>query len=344
MRWMSIILTAAILALPAWAEQSAGNKFSYDKGRIQLAQVMTQPETTQAPDSLMGMPTLPMAPNGKLNPGKALLLSAIIPGAGQFYAKSPIFGSVFLAAEIAAWAGVAKYHSDGMKKDDEFHKWADQYWTYYNPNGGDFGSYLSYEFWVATNYGTNGDPSTRFRLPDTTQAPTVADWQALTWEEKMNYLPTGFTHNIDPNDKDQQYYEMIGKYDQFYTGWPEDGDYGNYSNPASNGGRSGNPTLAHNEHWTWDAYTNASGNWIHNTYRDHYQDLRKASNDALDTSKNFTMVVMGNHLLSALHAGFAVSLHNRKLNKEQKIEGALQLEPRKYQDERVTMASLQVRF
>jgi hypothetical protein len=344
MRRMMIILCAAFLTIPVWANPGDGSKFKFDQGKIQLAQVLTQPDTSSGPDSAMGMPNLQIAgPSGKLNPGKALLLSAIIPGAGQFYAKSPIFGGVFLAAEIFAWSQVASYHSKGMSKDDEFHSWADQYWTYYNSAGGDFGSYLGYEFWVATTYGLNGSPETWFRLPDTTQAPTVEDWQALTWDEKMNHLPTGFTHNLDPNNKDQQYFEMIGKYDQFWAGWPESGDYGNYSygNPPS---RSNNPTITNLQHWTWDAYSNSSGNWVHNSYRDHYQDLRNESNNALDISKNYTMVVMGNHLLSALHAGFAVSLHNRKINREHKIEGALQLEPRRYYDEKLTMATLRVKF
>jgi hypothetical protein len=326
MRWMSIILSVAILALNVWADPGNQSKFTYDPNRIQLAQVMTQPEASPAPDTTMGMPNL-QTQNDRLNPGKALLLSAIIPGAGQFYAKSPIFGGLFIAAEIAAWYGVASYHSKGMNTDDEFHAFADQNWTYYDSLGGDFGSYLSYEFWVATTYGTNGDSTTKYYGID----PGVDDfteWQDLPWDDRLEYLPSGFTHHLDPNDQDQQYYEMIGKYDQFWAGWPSDGNYGSGSN----------------QHWTWDAYENSSGNWIHNTYRDHYQDLRRKSNDALDMSKNFTMVVMGNHLLSALHAGFAVSMHNRKVAREQKIEGALQLEPRKYNNEHLTMATLRVKF
>lgn len=343
MRWVTVILCAAILALPLWASPGAASKFSYDKGKIQLAQVMNQPETKPAtPDSTLGMPNLQVpGVSNKLNPGKALLLSAIIPGAGQFYAHSPIFGGFFLAAEIFSWAEVASYHSKGMSKDTEFHNWVDQYWTYGGPTSISFGgsnlsnpssyTYFGYEYWVATTYGANGDTATFF-------SGSTQDWQSQNWDYKLQHLPIGFTHNLDPNTKDQQYYEMVGKYDQFWAGWPADGNYGNFSYDPYN------PNNSNPQHWTWDAYTNPSGNWIHNTKRDQYQNMRNASNNALDMSKNFTMVVMGNHILAALHAGFSVSLHNRHLAKEHKIQGALQLEPRKYQDEHLAMASFRVQF
>jgi hypothetical protein len=341
MRWMSIILSIAILSLTAFAGQGAGSKLAYDPDRIQLAQAMTQPDTSPMPDSAMGMPTLNFS-DGKLNPGKALLLSAIIPGAGQFYAKSPIFGGLFLALEIGAWAGVASYHSKGMKLDKDFHTWADQYWTYGSAgNYPQFTTYLGYEYWVATTYGTNSNPSTYFKGSDPAK-DDIVEWMEKAWTTKQQHLPPGFTHDLNQNsEKDQQYYEMIGKYDQFWAGWPgvppTGGNYDAFGNPVI-------PNGSNAQHWLWQPYTNPDGPWIHNSYRDHYQDLRKQSNDALDMSKNFTMAVMGNHVLSALHAGFMVSLHNRKLNKERKIEGALQFEPRKYNDEHLTMASLKVKF
>lgn len=342
MRWMSVILCATVLSLSAFAAEGAKSRLSYSSERIQLAQALSQPDTNQAADSALGMPTLQFQ-EGRMNPGKALMLSAIIPGAGQFYAKSPIFGGLFLAAEIAAWTGVASYHSKGMKRDDEFHAWADQYWIYsrqtdqgqYIQFSGDLSSmtaeqytYLGYEYWVATTYGTNGSYTTWFVGKDPA-VDDIVEWMTSTWDSRREHLPTGFTHHLDPDNKDQQYYEMIGKYEQFWAGWPSDGNYG----------------IGSSRHFIdWGPYDDPNQNWIHNTYRDHYQDLRKQSNDALDMSKNFTMVVMGNHLLSALHAGFLVSLHNRKLNKEQKIEGSLQFEPRKYQDEHLAMASLKVKF
>lgn len=312
MRWINVVLAALIATLAAYANPDAESKFSYDPTRFQVAQAMSQPEEQPAPDVGIGMET-----ESKLIPGKALLLSAILPGAGQYYARNPLMAAAFLAIEVGAWAGVAIYHAEGQDKEDEYMNFAEQYWTYYDPTGGDFGSYLSYEYWAATLFGNDGESGG-------TDGYTggIDEWQNEPWNEKLKYLPSdGFTHELDPDEKDQQYYEMIGKYNQFAPGWPDYDESYHEINP---------------EDWkTNPAIT---------PLRNKYLDLRKKSNDALNMSKDFTMVVLANHLISALHAGFSVSMYNRKLAKEQKIEGAFRLEPKKINNERVTMGVLRITF
>ncbi|RJP74161.1 MAG: hypothetical protein C4524_13305 [Candidatus Zixiibacteriota bacterium] len=315
---MSIILVAALLALPAWA-QTGGDKFGYDSGKVMLAQELSQPPAEPAPDTAQ-----PLNPEGRLVPGKALLLSAILPGAGQLYAKSPLMGALFLALEAGAWTGVAIYHGQGMDKEDEYKAFADANWAYDDGvyTSGVFADYWDYEYYCATVFGVDGETGNADTFDGSPE-----QWDELSWEDKGIYLPSsGFTHELTPDDKDQQYYEMIGKYDQFGAGWPAEDD-------EVSGYRTGNPLT---ETWEWGTY---------NTTRDKYLTMRKESNDALDMSKNFTMAVLGNHLLSALHAGFSVSMHNRKMAREQTvIEGSLQLEPRRINNENVTMAGLQIRF
>jgi hypothetical protein len=318
MRWMNVVLIVSLLALSAWADPGSGTKFGFNPTRLQLAQTMGKvqqapPEEGEAAQT-----------EGRLVPGKALLLSAIIPGAGQFYAKNYIFAAAFLAIEVGAWYGVASYHAEGMDKEEEYIAFADDHWTYFDDlysGDGDFGSYLDYEYWAASLFGPDGESGGTDGYTN-----DIGIWDALTWEEKLAYLPSnGFTHELDEEDKDQQYYEMIGKYDQFGAGWPGDGDYvANYRADKTVG-----------DGWTWQT---------HNSYRENYLNMRKDSNDALDRSKNFTMVVLANHLLSALHAGFNVSMHNRKLAKEQAVEGAFNLEPKKYNDEYLAMGVLRIKF
>jgi hypothetical protein len=107
---------------------------------------------------------------------------------------------------------------------------------------------------VATTYGSSGEPTT-FYTGD------INGWYALSWESKIQHLPSGFNHRLDPTVRDQQFYEMIGNYNQFWAGWPADGNYGNYWQTP------------HFQHWTWEASTNQSGNWVHNTYRDAYVNM-----------------------------------------------------------------------
>lgn len=309
MRWINVAVIALIVVAPLCADPGDGSKFGYNPTRMELAQAMSQPQEEPATPSDASMPA-----EGKLVPGKALLLSAILPGAGQYYAKSPLMAAAFLAIEVGAWAGVAIYHADGMDKEDEFIAYANQYWVYDDPTGGSFGSYFQYEYWAASMFGYDGESTTS--ADNYPQGPD--SWAGLSWDDKLDYLPKdGFTHELIPTDKDQQYYEMIGKYDQFAPGWP---DY------------------LEDDETTWQANDNVSPK------RNKYLDLRKQSNDALDMSKNFTMVVLANHLASALHAGFSVSLHNRKMAKEQKIEGAFRLQSKRINSEYVTMGGLQVTF
>lgn len=326
MRWMNVFLAASVLISSSWIVASAdpgdGEKFGFDENRLQLAQAMNQTQEPTAPDSNVGAMN-----EAKLVPGKALLLSAILPGAGQYYAKSPIMAGVFLALEIGAWTGVAIYHKDGMDKEGQYIAYANAHWTYYSQSGDNLSAYLNYEYWAASSYGRTDVLGDEYNKPGS----SVETWMELSWDEKLPYLPeNGFTHELEPDNKDQQYYEMIGKYNQFYAGWPASGDgYGGSDKRYDTGVNA--------QHWT-------TGWNIKNSYRETYLNLRKDSNDALEMSKNFTMVVLVNHLASALHAGFSVSWHNRRLAKEQKVEGAFRLEPRMINQERVTMGTLRVNF
>lgn len=180
------------------------------------------------------------------SPKRAFLYSLIIPGWGQKYAGSTIVKPIiYLAVEATSWAMYFKYHGDGNKKTDEFQQYADTYWLENDTTGAGH----SYRDWILA------------LGPDTSEA-------------KM-------THRL-PNTKTQQYYEMIGKYDQFRAGWD---DY--WENP--------------------DLY-DTSGVSPH---REYYNTLRGKANDLYDKGKTFVIVAMVNHLLSAFDAALAANRHNR---------------------------------
>ncbi|MEW6050566.1 MAG: DUF5683 domain-containing protein [Candidatus Zixiibacteriota bacterium] len=123
---------------------------------------------------------------GHKSPAKAFLLSAAVPGLGQFYNGSKLKAAAFFTADVAAWVLHFKWQSDADDMTDAFNAFNDAHWsrdTYEN-------KYLQ---WA---YGVNDDE--------------LIDEQEIS-------------HRL-PNTKTQQYYEMTGKYDQFAWGW-DDAEY-----------------------------------------------------------------------------------------------------------------------
>ncbi|MFQ6618765.1 MAG: hypothetical protein ACE5QV_08775 [Fidelibacterota bacterium] len=193
---------------------------------------------------------LPLSGNGAgKNPGKALFLSALLPGAGQFYAGAKIRGLIFLAGELSGWTGYGVYYSRGNNMEKEFKNFADMYW--------DYRVYLEWK-------------NERYAASDT----------------------VGFTHQIDldPNGnpiKSDEYYENIGKYEQFLVGW-RDFDPADYNKS--------------------DINSVPVSDLLHKTtsLREKYTLKRKKSNDYFRTAKYFISAVMLNHIFSALDAVWTV--------------------------------------
>lgn len=96
-------------------------------------------------------------------------------------------------------------------------------------------------------------------------------WSEERWDRQEG------THTL-PDTKTQQYYEMIGKYHQFKTGWD---DY----DPDG-------PDMT--------------------TNRTLYMDMRENSNIAFRKAFYFSMVSLANHVFSALDAAWTIRNVNRK--------------------------------
>jgi hypothetical protein len=198
------------------------------------------------------------------SPKRAFIYSLLIPGLGQRYAKShTIKPLLFLAVEAGVWMGYFKYHNDGNKKTDEFEAFADEHWIEGDSAAALAGDTTSYVGWLWTEHDVLDDEDT-----------LVAD---------------DFTHHL-PDWRDQQYYEMIGKYDQFRAGWD---DY--WLDPAKYEERI-NDTLG---------FRYISPN------RERYETMRKDANDLLDRANKFIIVSMLNHLISAFDAALAANRYNK---------------------------------
>ena len=178
---------------------------------------------------------------------KGFLLSLLLPGAGEFYAESKIKAGIFLGLEALLWAGYLSYHGKAKNKEDEYIDFANTNW-----------SREAYTDSMLTIYGVD---------IDTIQTGTkmVSDYDSVVIVEHL------------PDTKTQQYYEMIGKYDQFRYGW-DDYDRTNFLTP----------------------------------HRNHYLDMRDDSNKLFDNARYSLIAIIGNHILSGFDAVWSIKRYNKK--------------------------------
>lgn len=125
------------------------------------------------------------------------VLSALVPGAGEFYAKSYLKAGIFLAVEAGLWIGYATFQNKSNTQTDIYKAYADANW-----------SVRKYAQWIHDKVpgGEGVDP-------------TVADLNVL--RSQLNAVESAkFSHTL-PVYGTQQYYELIGKYQSFVAGWSD---------------------------------------------------------------------------------------------------------------------------
>lgn len=181
------------------------------------------------------------------SPLKAFVFSLAIPGAGQFYNGSKIKAGTFFAIDAILWSGYLINHSKGVGQEDDYRAYAD-------------------EHYIASVY---------------------RDW----WNVQDTSIQNKFSHRLifdatgNP-DRSHEYYENIGKYDQFQVGWDDIGL--NYPPPGVPGG-----TVVVSPH------------------RQAYLDMRRQANDYFSNATTFPMVSIANHLVSAFEAAIGARRYNR---------------------------------
>jgi hypothetical protein len=185
---------------------------------------------------------------------KAFALSAIVPGAGQLYTGSKWKAVAFLGLEALSWTGYIMYHKKGDEKTTDFEQFAGDHW-----------SENRYENFLYRNWGVYDDDS------------AYNDYGHLYFG---HHLPTTTT---------QQYYEMIGKYDQFVFGWDDVDTIATPPIPE-------NLPTAYSER------------------REMYENMRHDANMMFDRASASLIVMMVNHLASGVEAALAARNHNRNVD------------------------------
>jgi hypothetical protein len=298
----SVVLMAMVLAAgsTAWAGAHSG------MGVIREHFLRAQPtireitkELGQQPESPEGMTVIP----GMKKPGRALMYSAFVPGTGELYVGAEKRGIAFLAVEAAAWTWYLTQHSSGKDKEDEFRGFADTNWKEY--------AYLEWyghwEDWYDARRGDN-DP----------------DFENI------------FTHQL-PSQKDDDYYEMIGKYDQFSYGWlgnPNDYLPGDYAPNDSLLGYAFDKTTYHICRGE-DATATVN--------RDKYASMRDDANRLLRRATWGISAALFNHVISAVDAALAAKSHNKALLQEARYP-QLRMEMDQYAGEVIPKLTLTQKF
>jgi hypothetical protein len=202
-----------------------------------------------------------------------IALSALLPGAGEFYGKSYVKAAIFFGVELLSWGAFAFYQIKGDDQTDKFQKYADQYW-----------SVRQYAQWLVSE----GFPDVGGINPNEPDLEVLRQQIAVC--ERAN-----FTHTLPPYGS-QQYYELIGKYQNFQAGWTN---------------------LAH-------IPTRLQGPYWYETYKDpvflNYAGERQKANDYYNYAKTGIIVVVLNHVLSAADAAWTIAMFNKQVRVETGFE------------------------
>lgn len=233
----------------------------------------------------------------KKSVGLGVLLSAVIPGAGEFYGGNYLKAGIFFGVEVLAWATFAYFESKGNKKEEEYQAYADQYWDV-----------RTYARWLKDEgFSESGGID-----PDEPNKDVLRE-QIMVCER------ANFSHTM-PEYGSQQYYELIGKYQNFQAGWTN---------------------LEH-------VPTKAAGPYNYQTYRDpvftNYAADRQKANDFFDYAKIGPITAIVNHILSAADAAWVISTYNSKIKVETGFRMQNRVSPYTYQIKQFPTFNVAVSF
>ena len=229
------------------------------------------------------------------SPWLAGAMSLAVPGAGEFYSQHYLRGALFVAAEAASWFFHISYGKKGDNQEVLFEAYANQHysvvryanWTLNHLNILSSGGTLPYnsDQYAQSIYGTT-------TLPDPSKVPppfSDVNWDALNaMESDIGSIPgSGYSHQL-PFYNTQQYYELIGKYNEFSRGW----DDASPSDPRDN---------------IVPLVSTSSEMFI-------YHDMRAQANNYYDVATTFASVIVANHILSAIDAFWAATQYNGALH------------------------------
>jgi hypothetical protein len=221
--------------------------------------------------------------DNKKSPVIAALLSAAIPGAGEVYADSYLKAAIFFIVEVSAITANIVWNKRGKELTKEFQEYADAHW-----------SPARYAEWLnkyASQLGAENAITIVINPDDSKKS-----WERVSFGQinKVEELVPTFSHRLIAHGE-QQYYELIGKYDQYNYGW----DY-------------------------WDSHPDkVSAQYLHNVPQQmiDYSDMFvKPDNTFYKYASTAAIVIVINHVLSAIDAAWTTSRYNRTIETSMEIK------------------------
>ena len=201
------------------------------------------------------------------SPVIAGVLSAVIPGTGEIYAGNYLKGAIFLGVEAGLWTMHFIKINSGDSKTEEYQNYANNNWDVYK-----------YAAWLKNNNFSGAE------VIDLTSDKETLRLQ-VNQVESLNY-----SHTLPPYGA-QQYYEVIGKYQNFVAGWSQ-----------------ADASIINNNPNSPNYYFNYKIQQVAD-----YMQSRQDANDLYQFADNMIMLSIINRVLSTADAIWTVSLFNSNL-------------------------------
>ncbi len=205
-----------------------------------------------------------------------ILSSLVLPGSGEAmlgYRR----GYLMMAADIFAWTRVFKYDSDGDDLQQEFFQFADDHWSLDKLTaayaGQSIGDYVY-------------DPN---ELENDQGVPLGQAYMDITTINSIDDLQGNLPLYVSVEADHWEYYENLGKWDQFVFGWD---DFVNPYDTVLTGGYVPTGTLQDLR----QPFTSKN--------RDLYREMRGASDDAYSKRDTWLMVNVGLRIFSVIQTAY----------------------------------------
>ena len=221
---------------------------------------------------------------------KAMLLSSLFPGAGQFYAdKSSFTTYIFPILEVGLWIGYIHYYNKGLQTEKDYQDYADDH---YNRA---YQEYAQNTIIDDPIHFDNGFYDNHFRLDDTYTQHFYEDIgkypkYVFGWIDWFDiYATDGLGNNVVPQ-----------------WNWEEDslGVFKVYGLDAPN--NPGSAYYAGSE----ELYDSKDG--LYSGYRQIYIEMRQSAEGYYDKGRLFSFGIIANHILAALDAVRLTKNYNRQ--------------------------------
>ncbi len=299
MKTLVVILAVVLLSSFAGAENPPVTHFT-GVPQVDLFSMRNFGTSAHLNDTTPQFPSSLPDVESKKSPWLAGALSAVVPGAGEIYSGSYLKGAIFLGIEVGSWITAYVYDKKGDDQTTLFQNYANEHW-----------SPIRYGIWtydhaemLSANSVTPDDGIFYDDIEDLRDNPGQPPFSNVNWDGLNTFereiadasntngekVVNGYTHVL-PYYGQQQYYELIGKYVQFYSGW-DDAVSGEYA--------------------MGDVKPSDFTPSVNSRYKI-YANMRAQANDYYDVASAMISVIIINHVISAFDAAWTAARFNNAL-------------------------------